>query len=79
MAKGSHADDAAAVVDAILADTDSFIAPRHPLGEILANRTGTRGGWSAAAATEVLLDRFAGEGTLPLADYGALYDQVDED
>jgi hypothetical protein len=79
MAKGSHADDAAAVVDAILADTDSFIAPRHTLGEILANRTGTRGGWSAVAATEGLLDRFAGEGTLPLADYGALYDQVDED
>ena len=79
MAKGSHADDAAAVVDAILADTDSFVAPRHTLDEILANRTEKRGGWSAVAATEVLLDRFAGEGTLPLADYEALYDQVDED
>jgi hypothetical protein len=36
-------------------------------------------GWSAAAVTDELLDRFAGEGQLPLADYESLMDQVDED
>ena len=37
------------------------------------------GGWSATPASEVLLSRFAGEDTLPLADYDALVEQVDED
>jgi hypothetical protein len=79
-AKGSHTDDAAAVLDAFLADSESFVEPRCTLAEILVDRTGTpRAGWSAVAATEVLLDRFAGEGTLPLADYETLYEQVDED
>ncbi|AEF37801.1 hypothetical protein JDM601_3801 [Mycolicibacter sinensis] len=35
--------------------------------------------WSAVAATDELLDRFAGEGQSPLVDYDALLDQVDED
>jgi ferredoxin--NADP+ reductase len=79
-AKGSHTDDAAAVLDAFLADSESFVEPRCTLAEILVDRTGTpRAGWSAVAATEVLLDRFAGEGTLPLTDYETLYEQVDED
>jgi hypothetical protein len=36
-------------------------------------------GWSAVAATDVLLERFAGEGCSPLADYDQLVEQVEDD
>jgi len=78
----SHADDAAALVQAVLADRDELTPPTETLADLL-NRLGvtahTSAGWSAVAATDVLLDRFEGEGTLPLADYDELLEQVDED
>jgi hypothetical protein len=81
-ASGSHTADAAAVVEAITAGRVRLPAPDRELAEVL----GANGvavprlvGWSAVAATEVLLDRFAGEGKAPLADYDALIEQVDED
>jgi len=80
--KGSHADDAAAVVAALHADLAVLSRPRKTLADIVSERrieTSSLGGWSAAAATDVLLDRFAGEGVAQLADYEALVAQVDED
>jgi len=79
---GSHAGDAAAVVTAIHADLAGLSRPGESLADTLAERgigASTASGWSAAEATEVLLDRFAGEGVAPLADYAALLGQVDED
>jgi ferredoxin/flavodoxin---NADP+ reductase len=80
--KGSHADDAAAVVAAIHADVATLPHPHEPLADALA-RHGIEAsrvdGWSAAVATDALLDRFAGEGKAPLADYEALVGQVDDD
>jgi ferredoxin--NADP+ reductase len=81
-ANGSHAGDAAAVVAALHADLPTLSRPREALAETLAERhieASGVGGWSATAATDVLLDRFAGEGTAPLADYEAMLGQVDED
>jgi len=79
---GSHARDAAAVVAAIRADRTALSRPAKSLFHTLAERgieASSAIGWSAAAATEGLLDRFAGEGAAPLADYEALLGQVDED
>ncbi|MGO9158813.1 hypothetical protein [Mycobacterium sp.] len=79
---GSHAADAAAVVAALHADLPTLSRPCKALAETLAERgieASEAGGWSAAAATDLLLDRFAGEGTAPLANYEALKGQVDED
>jgi ferredoxin--NADP+ reductase len=80
--KGSHADDAVAVTDAIHSDLAALpVASRtlaDALGRIAIVPCGL-GGWSALNATDILLQRFAGEGMLPLADYRALLGQVDED
>jgi len=79
---GSHAEDAAAVVAALRADRETLPRPRNTLAQALAERSlaaSRLDGWSGAATTEVLLDRFAGEGAAPLADYEALVEQVDED
>jgi len=79
---GSHADDAAALVAALHADLATLSRPCKTLAETLSERSveATRvTDWSAVVATEVLLDRFAGEGMAPLADYDALVEQVDED
>lgn len=79
---GSHAGDAGAVVAAVRSDRKTLSRPRTALAETLAGRgirASGQNGWSAVAATEVLLDRFAGEGAAPLADYAALLGQVDED
>ncbi len=78
----SHRDDAAAVVAAIGADPPTLPSPKRKLHDLLELRGSTASRlqeWSAVAATEELLDRFAGEGTLPLADYDALLEEVDED
>ncbi len=80
--KGSHAEDAAAVVAAIHADLAVLRRPRKTLADTLDEhgiKTSQIDGWSATVATDMLLDRFAGEGTAPLADYEALVEQVDED
>ena len=79
---GSHAGDAAAVVAAIRADLPTLPSPRDALADTLSRRgveAADVGCWSAVAATDRLLGRFAGEGTAPLADYAALMGQVDED
>ncbi|TAM64477.1 hypothetical protein [Mycobacterium sp.] len=79
---GSHPDDAAAVVAALKADLVELSPPRGTIAEVLAERAveaSGLNGWSAVDATAVLLDRFAGEGTAPLADYESLMEQVDED
>ena len=79
---GSHAGDAAAVVAAVRADLAGLSRPGKSLADKLAERgigASSASGWSAAAATTVLLERFAGEGAAPLADYEALLEQVDED
>lgn len=79
---GSHLDDAVAVVAAMHADLATLSRPSRTLADILAERdihASSPNGWSAVAATDVLLDRFAGEGNVPLADYEALMEQVDED
>lgn len=80
--KGSHPDDAAAVVDAIRSDLAGLQVASRTLADVLAEAAvepcGLRG-WSALAATDALLKRFAGEDRLPLADYDALLEQVDED
>ena len=76
--KGSHADDAAAVVAAIHADVATLPRP-HEVLTGLGVEASRLDGWSAVAATDALLDRFAGEGTAPLADYETLVGQVDED
>ncbi len=79
---GSHLEDAAGVVAAIDADIATLARPSRHL-EALLQRRGVSAArldrWSAVAATDELLDRFAGEGTLPLADYDALLEEVDED
>ncbi len=80
--KGSHADDAVAVTDAIGSDLAALPVASRTLADALADTAiEPRGlaGWSALQAIELLLKRFAGAGTLPLADYGALMAQVDED
>jgi ferredoxin--NADP+ reductase len=80
--KGSHPEDADAVLIAIRNDLPALGGPIRTLGEVLSAhrlQPSEIGDWSAVRATEVLLDRFAGEGTLPLADYDALVAQVDED
>lgn len=80
--KGSHAGDAAAVVAAIHGDLDALSRPSKTLPDALTEhdiKASSLNGWSAEASTEVLLDRFAGEGTAPLADYEVLVEQVDED
>ncbi|KZS57878.1 hypothetical protein A4G26_14830 [Mycobacterium kansasii] len=80
--KGSHADDAVAVTDAIGSDLGALPVASRTQADALAD-TATEpcglGAWSALEATDLLLKRFAGAGTLPLADYGALMAQVDED
>jgi hypothetical protein len=80
--KGSHFDDAAAVVAAIHADIHTLSRPRHTLADALVERSIAASGvdgWSAVEAINVLLGRLAGEEKAPLVDYGALVDQVDED
>lgn len=79
---GAHTQDAVAVVAAIRADVGKLPRPCKTLADSLIERNinvSRLDGWSAAAATDVLLDRFAGEGLAPLADYEALVEQVDED
>ena len=80
--RGSHGDDGAAVVAGIRADVATLPRPTESLTDAL-TRHGIEAsrvsGWSAAVATDVLLDRFAGEGKAPLADYEALVGQADED
>jgi len=79
---GSHTENAAAVVAAIRADIGELPCPRKTLADALTERNidaPRADGWSAAVATDVLLDRFAGEGSAPLADYETLVEQVDED
>lgn len=79
---GSHAGDVEAVLAAIHADLDMLPHPQKTLPELLM-RSGLMpsqlAGWSATVATDVLLARFAGEGTVPLADYQTLLEQADED
>ena len=80
--KGSHADDAAAVVAAIHVDRATLPRPSKTLANVLTHRgidVLTADGWLAVAATDALLARFVGEGMAPLADYDALVEQVDED
>jgi len=80
--KGSHRDDAIAVIDAIRTDLPALSRTKRELAQVLSasqKEPTELGDWSAARATATLLDRFAGEGTLPLADYDALMEQVDED
>lgn len=72
----SHADDAADVVKALVEDLPGLPAPRRAPAEVL---TATSLDWSAVRATDELVERFSGEGTLPLADYQDLLEQVDED
>jgi hypothetical protein len=81
-AAGSHDEDAAAVADAIRTDCAELAVPGTSLADVLAAKgisITELGDWSAVDATDALLDRFAGEGTSPLADYDALMEQVDED
>jgi hypothetical protein len=80
--RGSHADDASAVVAALHADLPALPGAKIGLGDVLAMHRieVTRADdWSAVAATDALLARFAGEGMAPLADYDTLVDRVDED
>ena len=80
--EGSHADDAVAVTDAIRSDLAALPVASRTLADALAQTAIVPcglGGWSALNATDILLERFAGDGTLPLADYQALLGQVDED
>jgi hypothetical protein len=80
--KGSHFDDAAAVVAAIHADIHTLSRPRHTQADALIEHSIAApgvDGWSAVEAVTVLLGRFAGEGKAPLDDYEVLVDQVDED
>lgn len=80
--KGSHSDDASAVIAAIHADLGTLPPPCTTLANVLARRgidVSHVGGWSAVATTESLLAGFAGEGMAPLADYDVLVGQVDED
>jgi hypothetical protein len=69
---GSHREDAARVVAALTAEpaqpSDACPWSGTPLGT-----------WSPVAEVEMLLARFAGEGTLPLADYDALLAEADDD
>lgn len=79
---GSHAEDAATVLTALRTDLHTLPCPRKTLAQALGEHGLTAtglDGWSAAAATDALLDRFEGEGAAPLADYEALVEQVDED
>lgn len=81
-AQRSHRQDAAAVAAAIRADLPATSAPGTELADVLARHGVTAvglGGWSAVAATAALLDRFATEGTLPIADYGDLLENADDD
>jgi ferredoxin/flavodoxin---NADP+ reductase len=80
--KGSHGDDAAVVVAAIHADGATLPRPPGSLADALTGRgieASRVDGWSAAVATDALLNRFAGEGMARLVDYQALVGQVDED
>lgn len=79
---GSHLEDAAGVLCAISADVATLPNPGRSLTELLQLRAVSASrldGWSAVAATEELLNRFAGEGTLPIVDYDSLLGEVDED
>jgi hypothetical protein len=79
---GSHARDAAAVAAAIRADRAELATPATSLANVLASSAIPMIGlqdWSAVTVTEMLLDRFAGEGRSPLVEYDALIEQVDED
>lgn len=63
--KGSHADDAAAVVAAIYADLGTVPRPCKTLAQTLTVRDIEASGtddWSAAVATDALLGRFRGRG-----------------
>lgn len=73
---GSHAVDAALVAAALRADRPDL--PEPTAGLDFPGITGLSG-WSAVAATDELLKRFAGEGKSPIADYHGLMEQVDED
>lgn len=80
--EGAHPEDAALVVSAIRQDRSALPTARRDLSELTAEleiEVSRIDGWSAVEATVSLLDRFAGEGKSPLADYDALMDQVDED
>lgn len=91
VAGGSHAEDAAAVADVVFASSlcaDSAVEHRsdadHRGPTALSehwNGWGDAGpgSWSAVTEVETLLARFAGEGTLPLADYDALLAEADDD
>jgi NADPH-dependent glutamate synthase beta subunit-like oxidoreductase len=71
--KGSHFDDAAAVVAAIHADIHTLSRPRHTLADAPVERSIAASGvdgWSAVEAINVLRGRFAGEGKAPLAITG---------
>lgn len=79
---GSHAQDAAAVLAAMRADLTTLRRPCRMMTDVFAGRRIEAShlvGWSAVAATDALLDRFAGEGVAPLADYAKLVERVDED
>ena len=76
--RGSHADDAAAVLAAVRADEAKLAASQESF-TIRREAVPAVSGWSAIAATDVLLARFEGEGLAPLANYYALVEQVDED
>ncbi len=79
---GSHAADAGAVVAALRADLAELSRTPKTLADTLAERdipAAGLDGWSAVAATDALLERFAGEGSAPLADYAALLEQRDDD
>ena len=75
---GSHAADAAAVVAALRSDVTKLIDPVVDLPAIGIEASDIRN-WSATVVIDALLERFAGEGRSPLADYDALLDEVDED
>ena len=64
----------AAAVTAVLVTSDP--GELGPLARLAVARLRN---WSAVRETEELLDRFAGEGKSPLADYDALLDQVEDD
>jgi hypothetical protein len=78
----SHADDAAELVVSLRRDVDTRPRPTTDLAATLYElgvEPAPLDGWSALAATNALLARFDGEGTLPLADYDELLTEVSDD
>ncbi|WP_169811512.1 FAD-dependent oxidoreductase [Nocardia harenae] len=78
---GSHAADHDAVLTALDDDLTAGLAAATSDVDRLPAAAGSRPltGWSAVEATERLLERFATEGTHPLADYHRLVDEADDD